>query len=351
VSTRAAPPRHVARAGRVRLGFAGVGWIGRARMQSLIASGAGEVVAIADPTDSCLHAASALEPKARLERDFEALLELELDGIVLATPSALHAAQSLAALERGIAVFCQKPLGCNAHEARAIVDAARRADRLLGVDYVYRHTVAARALRELVQGGALGRVQALQLTFHNAYGPDKPWFYDRQLAGGGCLVDLGSHLVDLALWLLDFPAVDHACGAVLHAGSPLEAHGADVEDFACAQLALSSGSVAQLQCSWRLHAGRDAQIEVALYGSHAGAALRNVNGSFYDFEAHLLRGTSSERVAAPPDDWGGRALVAFARALQEGGRFERNAERFVQVAAVLDAIYRNAASRAGGARA
>jgi predicted dehydrogenase len=58
-----------------------------------------------------------------------------------------------------------------------------------------------------MRSGELGRVFAVDLVFHNAYGPDKPWFYDPELAGGGCVMDLGVHLVDLALWSLDFPGV------------------------------------------------------------------------------------------------------------------------------------------------
>src|SRR5205823_9344721 len=114
-----------------------------------------------------------------------------LDGIVIATPSALHASQCLAALERGFAVFCQKPLGRNERETRAVVEAARRADRLLGVDFSYRTLGGAEAIRELIRSGSLGRIYAIDAVFHNAYGPDKAWFRDREQSGGGCVMDLG----------------------------------------------------------------------------------------------------------------------------------------------------------------
>jgi len=329
-----APPRPL------RLGFAGAGWIGRMRMRSLLESGGARIAAVADPSSRALDQARALAPEARTAEDFEALLGLDLDGIVIATPSGLHAAQSIAALERGIPVFCEKPLGCNARDAERVVAAARRADRLLEVDYVYRHTRAARALRKLVQTGELGSIYALQLTFHNAYGPDQDWFYDRRASGGGCIVDLGVHLVDLALWLLDFPEVTSVDSFVLHHGAPLCADGHDVEDYALVQLKLGGSIAAQLQCSWRAHAGCDAVIEATLHGTEGGAAMRNVAGSFYDFEAVCFRGTSSEPLVAPPDEWGGRALDAWVGALRHGPRFNPSAERFVEVARVLDAIYR-----------
>src|SRR5690606_4534507 len=128
---------------------------------------------------------------AELADSIEALLEADLDGVVVATPSALHAEQSIRALERGMAVFCQKPLGRTAAETRRVVDAARGADLLLGVDFSYRHTAAVISLRDLVTAGSLGRIYAVDLTFHNAYGPDKEWFRDPALSGGGCVMDLG----------------------------------------------------------------------------------------------------------------------------------------------------------------
>src|SRR3569833_3859649 len=87
-------------------------------------------------------------------------------------------------------------------------DAARRADRLLGCDLSYRHSKAMRRVRNAVVEGELGNVYAVDLVFHNAYGPDKSWARDPALAGGGCAIDLGIHLVDLALWVLG-PAKVH----------------------------------------------------------------------------------------------------------------------------------------------
>src|SRR5581483_6247789 len=139
-----------------RLGFVGVGWIGRRRMGALARSGAAEVAAIVEPS----------EERARL-----ALAE--------------------AALARGKAVFCQKPLGRTAREVARVVRAARRADRLLGVDLSYRYTEGMQRIAEALRAGEIGPVYAVELAFHNAYGPDRPWFYDARFSGGGCVMDLG----------------------------------------------------------------------------------------------------------------------------------------------------------------
>src|SRR5918995_990027 len=158
-----APPE--AAVARPRVGFLGVGWIGRDRLEAILRTGVVEVVGIADPSPENAAEAGRLVPQAELASTLDDLLDLEPDGVVIATPSALHAEQSVRALRRGAAVFCQKPL---------------------------RRT-----------------------------GPDKPWFYDPALSGGGCVIDLGVHLVDLALWTLDFPDVSGVSANLFACGEPL----------------------------------------------------------------------------------------------------------------------------------
>jgi predicted dehydrogenase len=325
---------------RPRLGFLGVGWIGRHRLQAIHREGCAEIVAIADPSAERRNAALAIEPAAVGCEHLGQLLEQPLDGIVIATPSALHAEHCLAALGRGHAVFCQKPLGRTAAEAARVVGAARAANCLLGVDLSYRHTEAVQRVREVLRGGGIGRVFAVDLVFHNAYGPDAAWFYDKAASGGGCVIDLGVHLVDLALWLLEAPPVE-AVASQLYAGGELLTPGDPrVEDYAAVQLRLAGGVLVRLTCSWRISAGRDAVIEATWFGTGGGLAIRNVDGSFYDFIAERHRGTTTERLASPPDDWGGRAAVDWAERLARGAGFDPEAEHLIDVALVLDGIYR-----------
>ncbi|HLL59883.1 MAG TPA: Gfo/Idh/MocA family oxidoreductase [Allosphingosinicella sp.] len=324
---------------RPRLGFLGVGWIGRHRMEKMLETGGIEVAAIADPSPEMAAEAAKLAPKAVLVETLDDLLDAGVDGVVIATPSAMHAEQSIRALKRGAAVFCQKPLGRNAAEVWAVVEAARAADRLLAVDLSYRFTDGMQRIRQLIEGGELGRVYAVDLVFHNAYGPDKDWFYDPALSGGGCVMDLGVHLVDLALWALDFPEVEDVSGNLLSGGEPLAGRSDRVEDYALATISLKDGTAVQLACSWRLQAGCDAMISAAFYGAEGGAALKNVDGSFYDFTAERYRGTSRETIAAPPEDWGGRAAADWAVRLADGEGFDPAAGRLIDVAEVLDRIY------------
>jgi predicted dehydrogenase len=328
-----------------RIGFAGLGWIGRHRLEAIAAAGAVEIAALQDPSPAALDGIAA--PAAvRLTR-FDDLLALDLDGIVIASPSALHADQARAALAAGAAVFCQKPLGRNAAEAASVVEAARRADLLLGVDLCYPQTAAVRAMREVLEAGRIGRLFAADLTFHNAYGPDKPWFYDLALSGGGALVDLGTHLVDLAMGF--FRAAPTTVAADLYAkGARLDAPG--LEDFATATLRFPGGETARIACSWNLHAGRDAVIAIDLHGTEGGLSLRNIGGAFTEFEAHHHRATATTRIAAPPDDWGGRTAVAWAEAVAAGKGFDPRAEGYVTLSDTLDRLYATGFTPAAAAR-
>lgn len=324
---------------RPRIGFLGTGWIGRHRMEAILGTGIVEAAAICDPDEKCRQQALSLAPDAAIFVSLEEMLEAQLDGLVIATPSALHAAQSIAALDRGLAVFCQKPLGRDATEVQEVVAAARRADRLLAVDFSYRLTSATQALAELIQSGELGQVFALDLVFHNAFGPDKPWFYDHAKSGGGCLMDLGVHLADLALWLTGFQEVESVTSRLFAGGRPLPPGSTQVEDYAIARFELVDGASVRLACSWRLHAGQDARIEVSVYGTEGGASMHNVDGSFYDFDLLHHKGTLSEKLVSPPDDWGGRAAAAWARQLFADRSFDSNALQLALVSKLVDRIY------------
>jgi predicted dehydrogenase len=324
---------------RPRLGFAGTGWIGRHRMEALAHSGLADIAAVYEPAADAAQAAAAIAGDATFVETFDQLLSSKLDAVVIATPNHLHAEQAIAALRSGHAVFCQKPLARNGRETAAVIAAARDADRLLHVDLSYRFTTGMQRIRELVRAGKLGRIYAIEAVFHNAYGPAKSWFYDAALAGGGCLLDLGIHLVDLVLWTLDFPLIVSASGHLARRDRQTPAANC-VEEYAAAQLWLAGDTTVQLACSWHAPAGCDARIGLTFYGTEGGAAFSNVNGSFYDFTAEWLRpDRTRERLAGPPDAWGGRAAIAWCERLAQSPRFDPAIDYLNRVAAALDAIY------------
>ena len=198
-----------------------------------------------------------------------------------------------------------------AARARRRRDAARsstrraRADRLLGVDLSYRHTAAAQRDPRRRCAGQLGEVYAVDLVFHNAYGPDKPWFYDPALVGRR-LRDRPRHPPRRPRALAArLPAVE----VERRLRAALPRRDASVEDYAAAQLELAGGAVVRLACSWHLHAGRDCVIEAAFYGTRRRRRAAQRRRLVLRLRAERYTGTRREPLVAPPDDWGGRAAV------------------------------------------
>ena len=321
-----------------KLAFAGVGWIGRARMQAVAESNLADLAIISDPSLECLQQAYKIAPQSRTASFNKLIADHEIDGVVIATPNSLHMQQAVAALDRGKAVFCQKPLGRNHLEVAAVLDAAKRNNRLLGTDFSYRYTTAFRKIYSIIQSGELGKIFAADLKFHNAYGPDKPWFYDYALAGGGCVLDLGIHLVDLLLYALGFPSAKKINSSLFAKGSSVKGK-TEVEDYANVSIELDNYVTAQLACSWNLSAGSDAVIEATFFGTNGALALKNIKGSFYDFEGLRYYGTKTEIVASPPDNWGGKALLDWIEKLSVNNSYNVQAEQFLRSAEIIDRIY------------
>jgi predicted dehydrogenase len=322
-----------------RIGFAGIGWIGRNRLAAIARDDHAEITGLFDPHADAVRSAREHAPQAAIAGRFDELLNMRLDGVVIATPSGLHAEQTEAALRAGCSVFCQKPLARTAAEAARVIETAGASDRLLGVDFCYRSVAGVPEIGDLVRTGELGDIYAVDLVFHNAYGPDKPWFYDLRQSGGGCVMDLGIHLLDLLLRVLDYPNVRTVTSRLRANGKLLPTPLRELEDHAYAQLELDTGVSARMACSWNLPAGCDAVIEAVFYGTRGSAGLRNIRGSFYEFVAQHCIGTTARVIAQGDTSWGGRTACDWVRQLSADRHFNADAARLYEVQALVDRIY------------
>jgi predicted dehydrogenase len=324
-----------------RLGFVGCGWIGRKRLGALLKQGIADIIGIVEPDENARAEASKMVPAAAVYSSYENLLAIHPDGIVLSTPNYLHAVQAERVLLSRIPVFCQKPIGLTAEETRRVIGAARKADCLISTDFCYRRTAGIAEIAALVESGELGDVYLTDLVFHNSYGPDKDWYYARTMAGGGCLLDLGIHLVDLALWIAGGESVKGCMSRLYCQGRHIDRE-SQLEDHAIASLDLTNGSHVSLSCSWRQRLTGDATIRAIFHGTKGLAVFENVSGSFYDFRAFAFANGVRQTLAEPPDDWEGRALIEWVTAITSNKGFDAKADSFVLVSEVLDLIYRSA---------
>jgi predicted dehydrogenase len=173
-----------------------------------------EIVAVADSCPARLAKAKAANPNLRVYEDFRRLMEAErdLNFVDISTPPSEHAMIAHAALDRGLHVFCEKPIATSAKDAISMLDHARRARRVLFPSHNYKHAPVVKAVKRAIDDGFVGRVRLITLqTFRNTHAkgvsewrPD--WRRERRYSGGGIGMDHGSHTFYLAFdWLGGFP--------------------------------------------------------------------------------------------------------------------------------------------------
>lgn len=320
----------------VRLGVLGCGWIAGNRLRQIAGRQAAEVVAVVDPVDGALDGVRAWAPAARALDGIADLVTCGVDGVMISTPSALHGPQAEALLDEGLALFVQKPLAIDGTGVARVLDAAAAANVPLATDLCYRHLACSRAMRAALQRGDIGRPFWVEGCFHNAYRPGAGWSHDPRLAGGGALMDLGLHLLDLVMWLTDRPLeLDRA--VLRETGRRWQPGG--VEDFAALELHLPGDVPVRLVTTWDASTGRDADIRLRLLGEQGCLEMANRAGSFFDFDAWLHRGTRSSRLARDEGDaWQAGPLAEWLERVSGGDGYLE--PRWVRrTMALIDAAY------------
>jgi predicted dehydrogenase len=276
-------PTRVLRAGVIGLGFAGT-----THLDAYTALPGVEVVALAGQESERLAMLGETRGVPNLYEDWEDLVARDdLDIVSIGTPNFLHHPVAMAALRSGKHVFCEKPLAPTGALAAEMVDAARSANRVLEIAYNHRRRADVQYLSRYLESGPLGSVYHARASWTRRRGIPGlgSWFTSKALAGGGPLVDLGSHVLDIALYLLGEPRVTsvsavayselgkHGRGGRQGTKTTGSGHLFEVEDFASALLRLDSGGSLQLEASWAGYTKDDDDIAIELLGSTGGARL------------------------------------------------------------------------------
>jgi predicted dehydrogenase len=198
---------------QIRIGLIGCGAVMAWHVQNLLARADAAIVGLADPSPQQLAQLVARRPTLEglpAFRSYEEMFAaLELDAVEVATPHTLHYAVVKAALERGLHVLCEKPLACEAAHARELVALAKAGKQVLMVSYQRHFDPGYRYLRQQIASGGLGDLRSIGVRIGQNWQQltQGTWRQDPALSGGGMLMDSGSHLVDVLLWLVDRPVV------------------------------------------------------------------------------------------------------------------------------------------------
>jgi predicted dehydrogenase len=348
----------------LRVGVVGIGWAGQQHLMAYNALDGVRIVALAGMEEELRNSLQAEYSIPNAFADWKDMLEHGgLDAISVAVPTFLHAPIAIAALERGIHVLSEKPIARNAVEGQAMVDAARKAGRVLDVAFNHRRRGDIRALKGVIDDGGLGRPYYAKASWLRRSGIPTlgSWFTNPELAGGGPLADIGVHALDYALHLLGEPKVV-AVSAATHSelgpqgrggGSRYSAqatsHAFEVEDFASAFLRLEGGGTLVIEASWATYRETDDLLDFTVYGTDGGAELK-VQGAPFPPVGQLRVFTDKEGESADyvPPVLPGRAHDAvvedFVTAVRGGEQAwgEHDGSLALYRAQIIDACYQSA---------
>lgn len=347
----------------LRLGIAGAGSIAAVHAEAAARAGM-EVAAVCDHHRDRASALAAKHPGAVAAGSLDELLAVDgLDAVTVAVPNDLHKDFAIAALRSGRDVLLEKPMGLNTAECDAIIEAAGQADRFVQLGFVCRYAPAARAARMLVAEGKLGSIYHVNATLYRRRGIPGlgRWFTTRARSGGGVLMDLGVHLVDLALFLTGFPHATRASAVrtsvfgsppgqyhyqEMWSGPPDPQGAFDVEDGLQALLRFDSGITLHLGVSWA------ANIPEAALGDGV-VVLGDQGGCSIDLWGNRLTVASEQdgqltdssfplpECDAWPTAWQAQ-YEAFADAVRTRRPPEASAGQGRLVQALIDSLYRSA---------
>lgn len=265
----------------IRIGVLGAGAIAQVAHLPILSRTRGVVLAALADTDR--NNVRTVAERFKIPRVYRTPAELwadpEVDAVIIATPSHLHEQHTCEGLESGKFILCEKPLALNAAGAERVLQTPG-ADRRLMVGMNQRYRPDASEMKAFLTGGELGDVFYLRAAWLNRpiSGGRRNWRQRRASAGGGVLMDLGIQMLDLALWLLDYPEPDRV---VAHVRRPA---GAEVEDAAVLLAHFRGGQVINLEVTWSLLAERERQYLHLTASAGSGSLspltiLKEVNGT------------------------------------------------------------------------
>jgi predicted dehydrogenase len=346
---------------RLRVGVVGLGYAGTTHLQAYATTPGVEIVALAGKETERLAGLGGEFGVPHRFEDWEELVALdELDVVSIATPNVLHHPIALAALRSGKHVFCEKPLAVTADQARELVAAAHRHDRVLEVAFNHRRRADVQYAKRYLETEGIGRIYHARATWKRRAGIPglTSWFTSKALAGGGALVDLGPHVLDSLLFLLGEPRVV-AVSAVTHGELGRAGFGAmdkqdqmagagsfDVEDLATALFRLDDGSSVAFEITWASHAVDDEDLSIELLGVEGGLRLFVPRYAPTD-TLRIYRDVAGRHVSIAPDvrvAGGEHPIVIreFVDVVRSGDWAAHRGEFALHRTEILDACYRSA---------
>lgn len=241
-----------------------------------------ELVAVADVVKEKAVAMAQKHGIPHAFDDYKDMFEkVEIDAVSICTPNKFHKPATLAALEAGCHVLCEKPPAMTPEEAGEMAAAAERAGKFLTYGFHYRFAPEVQALKRFITAGELGKIYAARVMATRRRGiPGWGVFTNKELQGGGPLIDIGVHMLDTALYLMDYPEPESVYGVTYQELGIKKGVGLfgdwdwenySIEDMARAMIRFKNGASIQLETSFAANIEQKEIMNVTLMGNEGGA--------------------------------------------------------------------------------
>ena len=274
---------------KLKAGIVGCGGIANAKhLPAMKKNGHFEIVAFCDLIEERAVKAKAEygTEDARVYTDYQELVREELDVVYVLTPNSAHAPVTIAALRAGKHVMCEKPMAKTYAEAKAMVEAARETGKILTIGYQNRYRGDSQYLKRACESGDLGEIYyAKAHAIRRRAVPTWGVFLDAEKQGGGPLIDIGTHALDLTLWMMDNYEPASVTGSVFrkladqketgNAWGDWDPEVFTVEDSAFGFIKMKNGATIQLEASWALNSLEVDEAKTSLCGTKAGADMKD----------------------------------------------------------------------------
>lgn len=274
---------------KLRAGIVGCGGIANAKhLPAMMKCGMYEVTAFCDivPDRAEETRKKFGSGEAKVFQDYKDLIKEELDVVYVTTPNRSHAEISIAAMEAGKDVMCEKPMARTYEEAQRMLETAKKTKKILNIAYQNRYRSDAAYLKELCSKGEMGDIYfAKAHALRRRAVPTWGVFLNEEEQGGGPLIDIGTHALDMTLWMMDNYEVASVTGAVFHKLSDQTNQGNafgnwnpeefKVEDSAFGFIRMRNGSVIELEASWALNTLEVDEAKTSICGTKAGADMKD----------------------------------------------------------------------------
>lgn len=338
---------------KLRVGVIGAGGIAGTHTDHYRKMEDVEVVAASDVSEASLKKYSEKYGINKTHTDWKAMLsENKLDAVSVCTPNGLHMAAAVDALNAGCNVLVEKPLAMNAVEGQKMLDASKKNKKLLVIGFQYRYDVRSRILRKAVEDGFFGKVMFVRVQALRRRGiPNWGVFGRKELQGGGPLIDIGVHALEMAHFVIGSPEPIAASGNVwTYMGNKApDMHWCwwpnwdyktyNVEDFAAGSIRTKTGTIIHVESSFAAHIEKDI-FSFTIAGEKGGATWEPF-GLYYDQSGMMLNATPHY---VPKEDAFFLKMRNFVDACLYEKETQAPAEHGLMVQKMLDGIYASAAA-------